>query len=162
MAGRLKTLLRAQQGSATTQRNTQQERLLHVASPRECNTQQLGVRELRSGRLAANAEHFTFSPPADAANDAEALLERAGIMAEGNGWDHATALQEARWQADRERAWRAFLRNAERFLAAPRQDWVGMLAQYQAEAAARYGGATARDMAGSLRKWIEAKPGQIQ
>ena len=40
----------------------------------------------------------------------EALEERAAIIAEGCGVDPAQAHQEARWRAERERTWRAFLR----------------------------------------------------
>ena len=64
---------------------------------------------------AAN-EMFCFSPPGAPANDNEALRERVAIMIEGNGWDAATALREARWQADKERCWRVFLLNAKRVL----------------------------------------------
>ena len=107
--------------------------------------------------MLAEPELFTFTPPGDPANDDEALQERAAIMAEGNGWDDATALREARWQANRERAWRAFLLNAERILAAPAAKHGALLTRYQAEAARRYGEATGRDMAASLRSWIEAR-----
>jgi hypothetical protein len=78
-------------------------------------------------------------------------------MAVENGWNDATAFQEARWQADRERCWRAFLSNAERILAAPAAKRGAMLALYQEEASSRYGERTGTDMAGSLRSWIEAR-----
>jgi hypothetical protein len=103
------------------------------------------------------SEQFEFSPPADPANDDEALAERAAIIAEGCGMDQAQALQEARWHADRERCWRAFLRNAERILKASRGRRESLHADYQAEATQRYGEATARDMAASMRSWIAAK-----
>ena len=74
-----------------------------------------------------------------------------------NGWDEAQALQEARWQADRERCWRAFLRNAERVLAAPEGERSGLLTIYAAEASARYGERTGADMAASLRGWVNAR-----
>lgn len=100
---------------------------------------------------------FTFAPPGDPVNDAEALAERAAIMAVENGMDDATALQEARWQADRERCWRVFLCNAQRILEAPAHDQDGLFTTYQVEAARRYGEATGRDMAQSLRSWVRAK-----
>ena len=46
----------------------------------------------------------------------------------------ATARVEARWQADRERCWLMFLRNAQRILEAPGKSRVKLLAQYQTEA----------------------------
>ena|ERR1035437_9822241 len=52
--------------------------------------------------LDAGGRLFDFAPPAD---DAEALEQRAAIIAEGCGIDQAMAFQEARWQADRERCW---------------------------------------------------------
>lgn len=102
-------------------------------------------------------ELFEFTPPGDPANDDEALQERVAIMMEGNGWDAATALQEARWQADRERCWRSFLRNAKRVLEAPPAQREGLLVRYQEEASRRYGERTGADMAGSLRCWVEAR-----
>jgi len=102
-------------------------------------------------------EVFSFSPPGDPVNDDEALQERMAIMVEANGWDHARALQEARREADRERCWRAFLRNAARILAAPAQEREGMLGRYQAEAARRYGERTGTDMAKSLESWVRAR-----
>jgi len=78
-------------------------------------------------------------------------------MAEANGWDEATALREARWQADRERCWRGFLRNAERILDAPAHTRAVLLAQYQAEAGRRYGQAAGEIMAGTMRNWIEVR-----
>ncbi len=75
----------------------------------------------------ADPELFTFAPPGDPANDTEALAERAAIMAVENGWNDAQALQEARWQADRERCWRVFLANAKRVLQSPRAEREQML-----------------------------------
>jgi hypothetical protein len=100
---------------------------------------------------------FEFAPPGDPANDEEALKERVAIMCVENDWDEATALQEARWQADRERCWRVFLANAHRVLEVPRDRWEGLLMRFEVEAASRYGKATARDMAASLRSWIVAR-----
>ena len=40
-------------------------------------------------------------------------------LMEGSGWDDAKALQDARWQANKEWCWRSFLRNAKRVLDAP-------------------------------------------
>ena len=103
---------------------------------------------------AAN-EMFSFSPPSDPANDDEALQERVAIIMEGNGWDEATALREARWAADKERCWRAFLANAKRVLEAPAGQREGLLAQYQTEASGRYGGQTGAVMADGLRTWVK-------
>ena len=86
----------------------------------------------------------------------EALEERAGIIAEGCGMGQAQALKEARWQVDRERAWRAFLRNARCILNAAEGARAGLLARYQAEAESRYGDATGTSMAGAMRGWIKA------
>lgn len=117
------------------------------------------IREHKAELLAALAEPeiFTFTPPGDPANDTEALAERAAIMAEANRWDDTTAIQEARWQADRERCWRAFLRNAERILSAPAHEHEGLLGRYQAETVRRYGEATGRDMAQSLASWVHGQ-----
>lgn len=95
--------------------------------------------ELRTSESATATVHevFCFSPPGDPANDAEALEERAAIIAEGCGIDQAAALQEARWQADRERCWLVFLRNAQRVLEAPAHEREGLLARYRIEAARR-------------------------
>ncbi len=112
--------------------------------------------ELLEALTESYGEQFLFAPPGDPANDAEAVAERAAIMAVENGWDEARALQEARWQAGRERCWRAFLRNAKRVLDAPEAHRDALLTRYQQEAVLRYGEATGRDMAGSLRSWIEA------
>ena len=71
--------------------------------------------------------------------------------------DPAQALQEARWQAARERAWRAFLCNARRILNAPEAARTGFLDRYRAEAEVRYGEATAATMAGAMRHWITAR-----
>ena len=109
------------------------------------------------GRHISRNELFIFAPPGDPANDDEALQERAAIMAEANGWNDATALKEARWQADRERCWRTFLRNAARVLAAPEAEREGLLAQYRAEADRRYGERTALDMAQSLASWVRGR-----
>ncbi len=54
----------------------------------------------------ADASLFDFTGPTDPVSDAEALAEHTAIMMEANGWDEATAHQEATWQADRERCWR--------------------------------------------------------
>jgi len=121
------------------------------------------LREHKPGILAAlqaaanDQELFSFSPPGDPASDDEALQERAGIMAEGNGWDAARALQEARWQVDRERCWRGFLRNAGRVLEAPAHKRDALLERYQAEAVRRYGEAAGEIMAAGLRAWVTAR-----
>lgn len=108
-------------------------------------------------RAPGPAEYFDFAPPGDPANDDEALAERVAIMVEGNGWDEATALREARWAADRERCWRVFLRNAARVLAAPAPEHAALLARYRAEAATRYGADTAQRMAQGLALWVSAR-----
>ena len=119
------------------------------------------IREHKPGLvavLAANdGEGFAFTPPGDPANDDEALQERVAIMMEGSGWSEAKALEEARWQADKERCWRAFLRNATRILGAPEAKQGALLTRYGLEASRRYGEATGRDMAASLRSWITAR-----
>jgi len=97
---------------------------------------------------------FAFAPPNDPDSDREAIEERAGIIAEGCGMEPAHALQEALWQADREKAWRAFLLNAKRLLAAPEGERAALLDRYRAEAAKRYGEATAATMAETMRRWI--------
>jgi hypothetical protein len=102
-------------------------------------------------------ELFAFAPPGDRANDAESVTERAAIMAVENGWDDSKARQEARWQADGERCWRAFLRNAKRVLDAPAAHRDALIARYRQEAVLRYGEATGRDMTRSLRNWIDAR-----
>ena len=71
--------------------------------------------------------------------------------------DPAQARQEAVWHADRERAWRAFLRNARCILDAAEGARAGLLARYQAEAESRYGDATAASMAGTMRAWIAGR-----
>src|SRR5262245_34235061 len=58
--------------------------------------------------IVAELRPFDFAPPSDPESDREALEERAAIIAEGCGLDSAQALQEAVWQAGREKAWRAF------------------------------------------------------
>ena len=109
------------------------------------------------GQAESTAKGFEFSAPPDTANDAEALAERVAIMMEGNCWSEAKAQQEARWQAHREQCWRVFLRNAARILEVPAQERSGLLFQYQAEAASRYGQDTGADMGRSLRAWITAR-----
>ena len=79
------------------------------------------------------------------------------IMMESNHWDLATALREARWQADREKAWRAFQRNAQIVLAAPACQRERFLAVYQAEAARRYGPTAGELMLAGLRSWVQAR-----
>jgi hypothetical protein len=78
-AGRLKALLRATTDvqQATQQRNTQ---LLHVAPPRECNTQQMRafeVRRLITAIAKANASYWTPADVEEACVIAEADLDGA-------------------------------------------------------------------------------------
>lgn len=101
-------------------------------------------------------ELFSFSPPGDPTNDDEALLERVAIMMQ-SGMDEATALQEARWNTDRERCWRGFLRNAQHILDAPSAQREELLAVYETEATQRYGHPTTSYMADSLRAWVTIK-----
>lgn len=67
------------------------------------------------------------------------------------------AILEARWQADRERCWRAFLRNAARVQGAPEGEREALVARYRAEAERRYGERTALDMAQSLASWVRGQ-----
>lgn len=134
------------------QMHTAQQALLHVVRPSPCNTQQT-VAEVNS----AADEVFIFSAPGDHANDDEPLQERVAIMMEGNGWDEVTAAREAHWQADKERCWRGFLRNAQIVLDAPESNREGLLARYQVEAAARYGQAAGSIMAHEFRGWVMAR-----
>ena len=118
------------------------------------------LREHKSGIVAileeATRESFDFNPPSNPANDDEALQERVAMMME-SGMDEATALQEARWNADRERCWRGFLRNAQRVLDASLSQREDLLAQYRKEAIRRYGDVTGDNMADSLRAWVTTK-----
>jgi hypothetical protein len=111
------------------------------------------IRENKPGILA-ELRLFDFAPPNDPENDREAIEERAAIIAEGCGMAPAKAHQEAVWQADRERAWRAFIRNAKRILTASEGQRAALLDQYRAEAAGRYGEVTAATMAGTMCRWI--------
>jgi hypothetical protein len=108
--------------------------------------------------LATDPPVFDFSLPADPESDREALEERAGIIAEGCGMDHAKALQEARWQVERERAWRVFLRDAQRILHAPGGARQELVVQYETEAASHYGTSVAASMAASMRAWLAGRP----
>lgn len=101
-------------------------------------------------------ETFEFSPPGDPANDDEALLERVAIMMK-SGMDGATALQEARWNAGRERCLHGFLRNAQRIQDAPSAQREELLTQYKMEATRRYGDPTGAYMADSLRARVTTK-----
>ncbi len=132
--------------------HTAQQALLPVSRPSPCNTQQAAV----DVNTAAN-EMFCFSPPGVSANEDESLQERVAIMMEANRWDEATAIKEARWQADKDRCWQGFRRNAQRVLAAPESEREVLLARYQAEATRRYGQAAGENMAGSLRAWVIAR-----
>ena len=107
----------------------------------------------------ADAELFEFNQPSDPANDDEALQERVAIMMEGNGWNEAKALQEARWQEDKERCWRGFLSNAKRVLEAPAHQRDTLLTLYQTEAVRRYGQPAGEIMASGLRAWVIARGG---
>ena len=100
---------------------------------------------------------FDFAPPTDPENDAEAIEERAAIIAEGCGMGHTQALQEARWQAEREQAWRVFLRNAQRILDASEGARQELVVRYETEAASRYGASVAASMAASMRGWLAAR-----
>jgi hypothetical protein len=102
-------------------------------------------------------EVFQFAPTGDPANDDEALQERVAIMIESNGWDEVTALREARWQADRERCWRTFLRNAQRVLDAPEPQRESLVVRYRLEATNRYGYAAGAIMAAAMRNWVAAR-----
>ena len=103
-----------------------------------------------------SVEVFCFTPPGDHANDDEALQERVAIMME-SGIDADTALREARWNADRERCWRGFLRNAQHILDASLSQREDLLDQYRKMAIRRYGDVTGDNMADSLRAWIAGR-----
>ena len=107
--------------------------------------------------VADCAPAFSFLAPVDPEAEREALVERAGIIAEGCGIDQATALREARGCIGRARAWSTFIANVGRILAASEADQAGLLVRYQAEAAARYGEETARTMVAEMRNWIAAR-----
>lgn len=109
-----------------------------------------------AGKLDEPVEVFCFNPPSDPANDDEALQERVAMMME-SGMDEAIALREARWNADRERCWRGFLRNAQHILDASLSQREDLLAQYRKEAIRRYGDVTGDNMTDSLRAWIAAR-----
>ena len=113
--------------------------------------------EILKALTGSEEDTFSFTPPGDPANDDEALQERVAIMIEANGMDEATALQEARWQADRERCWRGVLRNAARVLEAPLTQREGLLVRFEAEATGRYGRATGAAMAEGLRSWVTVR-----
>jgi hypothetical protein len=85
------------------------------------------------------------------------LRAREQPIAEVCGMDPAQARQEARWQTDRERAWRAFIANVRRILEAPLGARAALLTQYRAEAASCYGAAAATQMHATMRRWIEAQ-----
>lgn len=100
---------------------------------------------------------FAFAPPSDPESDREALEERAAIIAEGCGMDPVQALQEARWQVERERAWRVFLHNARRILEASEAARAGLLDRYQAEATSRFGDVMAKTMVQTMCGWVAAR-----
>jgi hypothetical protein len=104
--------------------------------------------------LDANECVFKFAGAPLPDDEHEALLERAAIIAEGCRMDYVQALQEARWQAERERAWRIFRLNAERILAIQEIHRGAWLDRYEYEARLRYGASVARDMTEMMRKWI--------
>jgi hypothetical protein len=100
---------------------------------------------------------FSFITLVDPEAEREALEERAGIIAEGCGFDQATALREAQLCIARARTWSTFIANVGRILAAPEADQAGLLARYRVEAAASYGEETARRMAAEMQNWIAAR-----
>jgi hypothetical protein len=132
-----------------------------IAQPRSALTDEVRIliRSHKAELLAvlAEPEIFAFTPPGNPDNDDEALRERVAIMEVENGWDAAEALQEARWQADRERCWRSFLRNAPRVLAVRGAARDALLDRYQEEASRRYGNKAGLDMTASLRKWVNGR-----
>lgn len=137
-----------------------------VVEPRQRLTEELrdAIRANKPELLTAitqagKPEVFTFAPPSDPENDAEAIEERAAIIAEGCGMGHAQALQEARWHVEREWAWRAFLRNAQHILDAPEGARQELVVLYEAEAARRYGASVAAYMAASIRAWLLGRQG---
>jgi hypothetical protein len=126
------------------------------------NDERTGSDDLRkaadcAATVGTSRDPFDFTPLGDPTNDDEALRERAAIIAEASGWNNARALQEARWQSDRERCWRTFLRHAGRVQAAPEAQREAILAAYEAGAIRRYGEATGAEMARSLASWVRAR-----
>jgi hypothetical protein len=107
--------------------------------------------------LADCTPAFSFTPPVDPEAEREALEERAGIIAEGCGFDQATALREAQLCIARARTWSTFIANVGRILAAPEADQASLLARYRTEAAARFGEETARTMAAEMQNWITSR-----
>ncbi len=107
--------------------------------------------------VEARVELFIFAGPADPGSDAEAIAERISIMAEANGWDDATALQEARWEVDRERCWRRFIQYASVILKAPARLWTAMLEEYQVCAARRFGANVAAGMRETMQIWVDTR-----
>jgi hypothetical protein len=103
-----------------------------------------------------SVEFFSFTPPGKHTNDDDMLPKRVAVML-GSGMNEATALQEARWNADRERCWRGFLRNAQNILDAPSAQREELLAVYETEANRHYGHPTTSYMADSLRAWVTIK-----
>jgi len=133
-----------------------------IAEPRTALTDDLraAIRQHKPAifaELQRSAETFGFFAPADPESDREALEERAGILGEANGCEQATALAEARWQAEKEKTWRVFIGNARRILDAPEAARKGFLDRYHAEAARRYGELTARHMARTMQSWVAAR-----
>lgn len=60
-------------------------------------------------------------------------------------------------EAHRQRCWQAFQNNAQRILAAPPFNRDALIKQYWSKACVRHGEATAADMTGSLRNWIDVR-----
>lgn len=90
--------------------------------------------------VTENTVAFDFAAPCRDAGAAESDQQR-----------------EARWQADRERSWAAFMRNATVILRAPANHRDALLEAYHVQAASRYDERTALQMASSLRSWVVAQ-----
>jgi hypothetical protein len=126
-------------------------------SPEAVNRWRPIVREHKRDLLAelslACTQHkrFTFELPL---GDTEAIEERAAIISESSCMTSAEALQEARWQAEREQCWRRFLQHAQVILGAPKAAQAALLREYEAFAAAAFGRTTASGMAVTMRRWV--------
>ena len=82
-----------------------------------------------------------------------------GRMSTPGMFTDATALQQARWGAQRDRCgWVGILRGDECLLDAPEGRSEALLAEYQVAAEQRYGEPVASDLRQSCRVRIAAKP----
>lgn len=117
------------------------------------------------GATVAKIAKIALANSAEAANDAPDIHpdpaaegRRLTIVAEHDAFDFVQNDDYVIDQeAHRQRCWQAFRNNAQRILAAPPFNRNALIKQYRADACVRYGEATAADMAGSLRNWIDVR-----